>query len=536
MPVPYVHWIDETVEKLAELKLEKYVLNSGISVSGPIHIGHARTELITPNAIKRGLEKKGFDAVHICILYTQDPLKSKVKRIVGEEFAEKWAGTRLIDVPCPYSCCSNWVEHYLKNFYETVKEFGLEVEFYTTTEIYRDHPRMKEAIITCIEKREELVEILNKFRTKKLPENYIPFMPLCNNCKSIDRTIALSVDIDSYEVEYKCLKCGSTGYSSMREGKLPWRVEWPALWYTFNVTFEPYGKDMAVAGGSMESASIIVRKIFGLKEPHHMFMEWVALLVNNKPVEMTSSGGVYFEFTEWTKVSDPRVLKYWYFYMKPNRHLTFEPSLIPKLNDLYDEAEKVYFNIVEEPDEKERQAKCRSFELANDDKPPKEPLLLPSYRFMSTIVQAIGLKLDKEKILGILKRTRHIDESTSDERVEAIMERAKQAIYWVSKYAPPQFRINIVEKLDESILSKLTETDRNFFREIAEFIESRKGIKPEVLEQVIYDKARKHYKPHRKGFQKLYLIFLGTKSGPRIAPFLMTLDKSFVIKRLKLLE
>ena len=71
MTVPYVHWIDETVEKLAELKLEKYVLNSGISVSGPIHIGHARTELITPNAIKRGLEKKGFDAVHICcLLYT----------------------------------------------------------------------------------------------------------------------------------------------------------------------------------------------------------------------------------------------------------------------------------------------------------------------------------------------------------------------------------------------------------------------------------------------------------------------------------
>ena len=65
-------------------------------------------------------------------------------------------------------------------------------------------------------------------------------------------------------MEYSC-KCGHTGRSDVRkdQGKLPWRIEWPAKWKILGVTVEPFGKDHGAPGGSYDTGKAIAEKILG---------------------------------------------------------------------------------------------------------------------------------------------------------------------------------------------------------------------------------------------------------------------------------
>ena len=42
------------------------------------------------------------------------------------------------------------------------------------------------------------------------------------------------------------------------EGKLPWRMDWPAKWAIHGVTCEPFGKDHAASGGSYSTGRRLV--------------------------------------------------------------------------------------------------------------------------------------------------------------------------------------------------------------------------------------------------------------------------------------
>jgi lysyl-tRNA synthetase class 1 len=69
--------------------------------------------------------------------------------------------------------------------------------------------------------------------------------------------------------------CGHEGTATFREGKLPWRFEWPAQWQILGVDFEPFGKDHAE--GSWPSGKDIARNVLGIEPPVPMVYEWFTL-------------------------------------------------------------------------------------------------------------------------------------------------------------------------------------------------------------------------------------------------------------------
>ncbi len=76
----------------------------------------------------------------------------------------------------------------------------------------------------------------------------------CAECGKITEGVT-AVDLDAGEVEYVCDDvdagdqtidgCGHEGTATLRQGKLPWRFEWPGQWQVLGVDFEPFGKDHA---------------------------------------------------------------------------------------------------------------------------------------------------------------------------------------------------------------------------------------------------------------------------------------------------
>ena len=77
-----MHWADVVAEKLLEQKSE-HVISSGITPSGPIHLGSMR-EILTADAIVRAINDKGGKAKLIYIADNADPLR-KVYPFLDEE-------------------------------------------------------------------------------------------------------------------------------------------------------------------------------------------------------------------------------------------------------------------------------------------------------------------------------------------------------------------------------------------------------------------------------------------------------------------
>lgn len=525
------HWIDVLAEKLASKKIEEHVINGGMAASGRIHIGKTRGEIFLQAAVANRLRRMGENVKHLLVVYTQDPLKAKPP-LITKEFEEKWKGIRILDVPCPEGCCKNWVEHWMIPFYKSYVKYGLgDIEFIETSKIYETR-EMIETIKTYIKKRDEVREILNRYRGQKYGKDWIPFKPLCPKCKNISTTKAISVDLDREEVEYECPKCGSKGIVKMNEGKLEWRLEWAALWKVLKVTFEPYGKDHAAAGGSRETCTALAKEILGIEPPEGFPYEWVYL--NGEA--MSSSGGISFDFAEWDKVADPYALKYWYYISKPMTHLEFSVEKIPQICEEYEKAERIYYGVESIKDKKIEMMIKRSYELTHNENPSKEmPLQIP-YTFAMVLVQVVprGEKW-MDEIIWRLMKTGHLKSKPCEEEIEKIkivMDRAK---YYIEKYAPENMKIRIIDKVPVEIIDSISIGEREFLKTLAEKIEIKKPT-PKEFEAEIVENARKMGIDVKRAFQVLYRVILGKDSGPRLAPFILSLNEEFIVKRLKLLE
>ena len=75
-----MHWADVVAEKLLESG-KKHIISSGITPSGPIHLGSMR-EILTADAIVKAVNDKGGDAELIYIADNADPLR-KVYPFLG---------------------------------------------------------------------------------------------------------------------------------------------------------------------------------------------------------------------------------------------------------------------------------------------------------------------------------------------------------------------------------------------------------------------------------------------------------------------
>jgi lysyl-tRNA synthetase class 1 len=514
-----VHWADKTAKELEKEK-QPIHLSSGLSMRGLQHIGRLRGELIVDDVIKKILEQKKIKTVHYLIQYDHDPQKEKAleKVFKDSKLVKKYSGMRLCDIPCPDKCCSSWNEHFWKNFGNYFKDFGLEPKLVKTSEIYKKE-KFKEIIKKCLTESEKLRVLINKYRKRNpYPKGWIPYNPVCNKCKKITDAEAVSFDLEKFTIKYKC-KCGDEGESSLTEGKLNWRVEWPALWKFLHIEFEPYGKDHAAAGGSRESCSLITKEFFKMEPPKGFPYEWVALAKDGEEIgEMTSSGFVGISPREWLEIGEPEVLRYWFIKSKPMKRLVLDLTNIHVLFNEYDEGELVYFGDKKIENETDREHIKRSYELSQI-KMPKRALIIP-YDFAAMVSQLMDLK----SAIKLFKTTGHIKDKISKEDEKRIEKRLNSAKNWVEKYAP-EFKIKLIEDPD---LSKLDDKQKKSLKELS------KELKNKLTEKELYTKffeiSKSNEIESKLFFRGAYLVLLGKPYGPRLAPFILAVGKEKVKK------
>ncbi len=490
-----IHWADVIAEDLLK-RGKKHRIATGITPSGPIHLGNLR-EMLTADAVRRAVIDRGGEAELIYIADTFDPLRKRYP-FLPEEY-ERYVGMPLSEIPDPEGCHDSYADHFLEPFLESLEILGIPVIVKKADRMYKEG-QYEEAIRTALRRREDVARIIEEVTGRKLEEDWFPFMPLCESCGRINS--AKVVGFDDRWIYYRC-ECGHEGKASYRGGgKLTWRVDWAARWKILGITCEPFGKDHAAAGGSYDTGKRLAREIFGIEPPYPIPYEWI----NLKGVgAMSSSKGIVIPVREFLDVLPPEIVRYIIIRVKPKKHIDFDPANLLELVDEFEEGIRKKDRAVE-------------LSLVGDVEYSDVP-------FRHLVVVGQIAKWDIERVLEILERTGYrIDEKARRD----VERRLKYAKNWLERFAPERLKFEIAESVDPS---KFGEEEKEFLRAFAERLDEK--MRPEEIHNLVYDVAKEVGLKPAKAFQAIYKAILGKSYGPRAGYFLKMLGIDWVKKRFK---
>ena len=502
-----MHWADVVAEKLLE-DGKKHIISSGITPSGPIHLGSMR-EILTADAIVRAVNDKGGDAELIYIADNADPLR-KVYPFLDSEVYEKYVGMPLAEIPAPDGNGS-YDHYFLKPFFESLETVGV---FPKVVENYKSYKKgdFAEATKSFIDNRDETRNILEKISGRQLPKKWFPWTFLNNDGTLTDGEV---LDVDWPNVTF-LNKNGEKIINNMAkgEGKLPWRLDWPAKWKILNVTFEAFGKDHATKGGSYDTGKKLSESILESKTPLDLVYEWIHLKGKGA---MHSSSGIVISAEEMLTMAPPEVIRWIVMKPQPNRHIDFDPGLgLLNMVDRYDKTEQEYHEGKLEENEK------RAFELSQVKKIDEEkPNHLP-YKHLVTLSQS---KTNLNEIIEALQRTGEASEIDEDK----LKERVKCIKHWIQNYAPESV---VFEIQKEKPQIDFNNEQKNYIKLMSKKLKEIEWT-PESIHNSFYDLQEKNQIPAKNFFKIMYNILLDKERGPRLGFFLATMDKQFIIERLE---
>lgn len=513
-----MHWADVLARELLE-RSPAHTLATGITPSGPIHVGNLR-EVLTTEAVHRAIGDAGGRSTLLYVGDTFDPLR-KVYPFLEDhpsiDFAEH-VGKPLCEVPCPCGDHPSYAHHFLEPFLTALDELGVEPTTHLAHELYGSGA-YQEAIVKALDGTQRIREVLEGVSGRELPVNWLPLNVRCTACGRITGSKPLLYEFP--ELEYRC-DCGHEGRVDVRTpgvGKLPWRIDWPARWSFLGVTFEAFGKDHAASGGSWDTGVPIAREIFGIEPPHHTVYEFINVKGGGA---MHSSTGTAVAAEAVLQVTPPEVLRFFFHRYQPNKHIEFDPGL--GLLDLVDEYDRILTLFHETGDSAEVKDVDRVLTLAQPSgELPEHPGQSVGMRHLSGVVQVYD---DLVGVLASLERSGHVTELEPRER-RLLEHRVARTKAWLSTFAPESVTFEVPEDVPADALD---EDDRAILAALAAVLEATEW-EAQAVHDAVYAAAEKAGVGGGRVFKAAYRALIGRDRGPRLGAFLASLEKTWVVAR-----
>lgn len=537
-------WADQLADDVIALaKKQGCAANcaGGASPSGSKHIGNL-FDAMKPWIVYRAIKKR-FPAKFIHYYNDLDPLRTIPTKIADldanwvetkkfeKEFV-KYLGQPYITVPDPLGCHNSWAEHFEQVWADGMFAAGIneaETELVHISRFYKEgkFDHYIEIILKNIEKARSIIK---KFQ-KTIDANYIPFHAICQNCGKIT-TRAVNFDLANKTITYECSGrslagkytiegCGHRGTAGFRDGKLPWRFEWPGQWGIMKVMFEAFGKEHAE--GSWPSGKVIAKSLYRFEPPVPHVYEFI--LINGE--KMASRRGNVFIAQEILDIVEPEI--FMYFYTKRSlKQRNLDLKNIYHLVDEFEKTERIYFGLESEPNEKERATVARMYETAMPEIPEKPPIRVP-YQFAAVVAQTTA---GIDHAINVLRETGHVSSKLTEEDKEIIAERLNLAKNWVERFAPEK-RIVVHEHIPDNIKKKFTEVQKQSLRDVAMFIRDKPTMTEDELHNKFYEIIKYHKMKSADFFTAAYLALIGKPSGPKLAQFIIAIGEPKVRKILE---
>ncbi len=488
-------WADAIADRIIKEKgdKEEYVCASGVTPSGQVHIGNFR-EVITTDMVVRALQDKGKK---VKFIYSWDDFDRfrKVPKGIGTDY-KKYFGMPISDIPSPYDSSMSYAKYNEKKFENSLKKICIKPDF-----IYQNEMNKKcvyaDLIKVALEKKDEIKEILNKFRKQPLADDWWPIMIYCDKCKKDFTTIT---EVDDYNISYKC-KCGHIETFDIRKKgivSIRWRIDWSLRWRYEAVDFEPGGIDHSVYGGSFTTAKEISKKVFDFEPPIYQFYEWIGIKGGEA---FSSSAGNALTLEEVEEIYELAVLRYLFTGTKPKSvfQISFDNDVI-SIYEKFDALETKYFDGNCNPCEK------RMYEMSVVNVPKKKPER-GGFKHLITMVQ-----------IGKIKALNNYDKI-----------RAEKVAIWLDKYAGEDMKFEVQKKVD----GKFSENEKVALVALKNVLKEREYKEDKELFNKFYEICEKVGLSNIEFFDVAYRAIIKKTRGPRLASLIRFVGQKKIIKLLE---
>ena len=514
-------WADRIASEIRETRKPKdgktFLIRDEKTLSGRVHVGSMRGVAIH-GLISEVLSEQGVANEYHFELNDFDPFDSIPGYLDADTFREH-LGKPLFATPSPEAGYANYAEYFGAEFVAIHKAAGFTPTYYRATELYRSG-KMNALIRTALERAEDIRRIMKEVSGSEKDASWLPISVICEKCQKIMTTRAY--DFDGETIGYTCDRnpdeakaCGHTGRVTPFDGtaKLFWKAEWAAKWAAQGVDIEGGGKDHSTKGGSRDVAEHIAREVFKYEPPFNIPYEF--FLVGGK--KMSSSKGRGASAKDMSDLFPPQLFRLALIGKDIREQIDIDPSgeSVPRLYDWYDELAE----YVRQGNSTDYTRTYMFSQLPPDQATPPIPWQM-RFREVATIVQMphLSLRAEAERVKG---------SALSEEEVLALEERARYAKFWLSTYAPEEFKYELQKDLPAVEISV---EQKHALALLAEYLKApRNG---EEIHAFLHELKTDAPISPAKLFSTLYRIFLNRDSGPKAGWFLASLPHDLVYKRL----
>jgi lysyl-tRNA synthetase class 1 len=508
------------------------VCASGISPSGPIHLGNLR-ETMTVHLVAEELRERGRQVDHIHSWDDFDRLR-KIPAGVSTEY-EKYIGMPISDVPDPLGEYDSYATRFITDFSKGLDRLGVHPLYIRQSIAYR-RGDYTEQIKLAIRNRKQIFDIISEHQTLQSKETleerrnvYYPFKVYCEDCHK-DTTRITAYDEATALISYVCESCtyeGSFRLNDKVEGKLVWKVDWPMRWSVEQVDFEPGGEDHSSPGSSYTVGQKIVKDIYHSVAPYFVGYAFVGMGGRSK---ISSSVGTTATVTSALDIVEPAILR-WLYARRANNQ-AFDIDYGQGLLRLYDEWDALIRQVnkgtVNEVNKRlfERATHTVSEEIVYTQQP------VP-FSVLTSILDVT--QTNEEQALRIVSQT--LPDVENLESLRSTLEpRFTCALNWVTNYLPDDERTHIRTAFDLEAYARFSGMDRASIRLLAARLDDSWQLVgltelmysvPKVVRNLPVDTPPNDELKHaqRSFFIALYTLICGSDTGPRIPTLLLSIGK-----------
>lgn len=518
-----LHWADIYADKIIREKGDKkqYTCASGITPSGTVHIGNFR-EIISVELVVRALREKCKNVRFIYSWDDYDVFRKVPKNMPEPELLETYLRKPITLVPDTTKRAENYARANEKDVEEILPEVGIFPEYLYQAERYRSS-LYAEGMKKALEKKAEIIEILNKYRTEPLDDSWWP-ISVFSSFTDKDTTKILSWD-GEYGITYVDESTGEKETIDIRNTpntKLNWRIDWPMRWAREGVDFEPAGKDHHSEGGSFDTSKQIV-ELYDAKAPVSFQYDFIS--IKGRGGKISSSSGEVISLYDVLEVYTPEICRYLFVSTRPNSEFSISFDLdVLKIYEDYDNCERIYFDLLPVKQQRKDKEK-RIYELSqvDPDNIPKEPGYQITFRHLCNL-----LLLNSGDIEASLSSLVDI----TPFQLDKLRKRAKCAWAWISQFAPEEFRWQLND--ENTPLVDLSDSQRAAVRDLLSSVENHLDDTSEKeFSTYLYDAPKAHGIEPADFFPVVYKILISRDKGPKLAGFIKTCGKDKIVKILR---
>ena len=473
-------------------KKKKITFQTGYGPSGLPHIGTFGEVSRTSMMINALNHIRKIDTELITFSDDMDGLRKIPENIPNSKILHDNLGKPLTSIPDPFQKYKSFGEHNNNLLIDFLKKFHFKFIFKSSTENYKKG-NFNNGIKRVLEKYDDIMNIILPTLRSERRKTYSPLLPICPDTGKVLEIPIIEIDKKNNKVVFD--NNGKKIQINILNGgcKLQWKVDWAMRWFTFDVDFEMYGKDL------IESAIISskVCEALGKKPPNGFAYE---LFLDEKGEKISKSKGNGIRIEQWLRYASPESLSL-YMYQNPKRAKKLYPEVVPKAVDEYLAFIEKYYT--QKPNDKILNPVWH----VHNGSPPKEKIVMP----FSMLLNIVGSSNAKSKDV-LWKFINKFHKEIKPEKHKILDELTNYAINYFIDEVEPKKKFKKPSKNEKEALNKL----------ILKLKGISQNMPAEEIQTIIYStgKDNGYAENLRDWFKLIYQVTFGEENGPRMGFFI----------------